>query len=69
MPQVEERLSRLERLVISGRQGGLVGSRWRFDARPWPTVRDDECLVFQAWKGEDWVDVIVVKPDGTIQPA
>ena len=68
MAGLEDRVARLERIVVSGRRSGQIGARWRVDARPWPTARDEECLIFQSWIGEDWKDVIIVKPDGTIQP-
>lgn len=66
---VETRLVRLERILISGRGARPVGGKWRLDARPWPASKDDECLIMQAWKKDGWVDVLIFKPDGTIQPA
>lgn len=65
----EERLLRLERLVIGGRQGTQVGFRWRLTEAPYPTEAGEVCLLLQSYVDDAWRTVIVLTPNGTLLPA
>lgn len=68
MSDTDVRIARLERLSYA-RDGVAVGAGWKVTARPWPTDGSPECLVFQSFQGRGWRDVLVLSPDGTLQPA
>ncbi len=57
----------LEGLVRAARGGEpvLIGRNWRLRADLWPDQSSDECLIFEVWRGDDWYQIAVLKPDGT----